>query len=274
MIEKSNPLSRNRSEFISTHSQGGKANLGIGDIFDALPFYVLLIDEDHSILEANRAVLEQFGVKREDILGKYCPMVIHGLDHPFPGCPLEEAVQKNKPVERELFDQQSGRWVISGVYPIKGLTNDNKRVFLHTATDITERKHAQEELEISHQQLRALSAHLESVREEEKRKIARDLHDETSQLLSSLHAHLEAAIATLPEDAKRSAILLRKAQNLTTTVLDEIHELIYELRPATLDGLGLISAISSIGDSLLKPSGIKISMEITGKEKRLALRRR
>ena len=105
-------------------------------------------------------------------------------------------------------------------------------------------------------------------------KIARDLHDETSQLLSSLHAHLEAAIDTLPKTPRGQQALLKKAQNLSTTILDEIHELIYELRPATLDGLGLVAAVSSLGDSRLKASGAKISIKITGKERRLLSHRR
>jgi PAS domain S-box-containing protein len=269
MIEKENSLSGKSTITGTTRDLDCKANFNIQSIINALPFYVLLVDENHHILEANSAVYMQFGLKREDILGKYCPMVIHGLNHPFPGCPLEEAAQQNQPVERELFDQQSRRWVTSAVYPLKGVTYGNKKVFLHTVVDITERKQAQEELKISHEQLRTISAHLESVREEEKRKIARDLHDETSQLLSSLHAHLEAAVNTLPEDAKKSAALLKKAQNLSTTILDEIHELIYELRPAILDGLGLVAAVSSLGDSRLKAVGAKLNIKITGKERRL-----
>jgi PAS domain S-box-containing protein len=270
MMEKESPLFGKSEGLDLTQTLNSKSALGIRDILDSLPFYVLLVDENHYILEANNAVYAQFGVKREDILGKYCPMVIHGLNHPFPGCPLEESAQKNQPVVRELFDQQSGRWVTSAVYPIRGVTTDNRRVFLHTVIDITERKQAQEELRITHEQLRALSAHLESVREEEKMKIARDLHDETSQLLSSLHAYLEAAIVALPQDANRSEALLKKAQNMSTTILDEIRELIYELRPATLDGLGLVAAVSSLGDSRLKSSGVKISIKITGKERRLS----
>ncbi len=82
-------------------------------------------------------------------------------------------------------------------------------------TDVTERKQAQEQLRTSHEQLRSLSAHLESVREEEKRKIARDLHDETSQVLASLNAHLEAAVGTLPTGANETRAILRKAQTLS-----------------------------------------------------------
>ena len=100
MMEKESPLFGNSAELDLTYALGNKSDLDIRDIFDALPFYVLLVDENHYILEANSAVYEQFGVKREDILGKYCPMVIHGLNHPFPGCPLEEAAKINQAVER------------------------------------------------------------------------------------------------------------------------------------------------------------------------------
>ena len=85
------------------------------------------------------------------------------------------------------------------------------------------------------------------MREEEKRKIARDLHDETSQVLASLSAHLEAAIETLPAGANKTRAILRKAQTLSITILDELHKLIYELRPSLLDELGLVAAIEFIG---------------------------
>ena len=88
MMEKESPLFGKSAGLDLTQTLNSKSALGIRDILDSLPFYVLLVDENHYILEANSAVYAQFGVKREDILGKYCPMVIHGLNHPFPGCPL------------------------------------------------------------------------------------------------------------------------------------------------------------------------------------------
>ena len=243
--------------------------INILDVLDAFPFYVMLVDEDHYILEANRAVYNHLGVKREDVLGHYCPKVIHGLNKPFPGCPLEASAESNQALERELQDPETGYWVVSAIYPTNILTANKKRVFLHMVTDVTERKQAQEQLKISHAQLRSLSAYLESVREDEKRHIARDLHDETSQLLASLHIHLEAAIGSLPEGAKKSEILLRKAQTLSTTILDEIHKLIYELRPADLDELGLVPALRSLIETSLKETGIKVSMRTSGKLRRL-----
>ena len=101
----------------------------IVDLLDDLPFYVILIDAKRHIVMANKAVSLYLQRDPKDIIGQYCPKVVHGLDEPFPGCPLEEAVKKGHPVEREFFDPRSGRWVLSRVYPTKYRTQDNRTVF-------------------------------------------------------------------------------------------------------------------------------------------------
>jgi len=239
------------------------------DILDAIPFYVLLVDSDHYIIEANKAVKTHLGIEREEIIGKYCPLVIHGIQEPYAGCPLEEAVERNSAVEKELYDKKTGRWVISAIYPTRAVSSGGKRIYLHMVTDITERKVAQEQLKNSREQLRGLSAYLETVREEEKRTIARDLHDETSQVLASLHAYLEAAIGNLPSNATRSKELLEKARNLSTTILDGVHELIYQLRPVMLDELGLVDAIKALMESSLEVSGVNVSLKVIGEVRRM-----
>jgi len=269
VVEQKDSTLRPGVEKSAIRGTDAKTRLDILDILDAFPFYVLLVDKDHYILEANSAVYTYLGVKREDILGKYCPMIIHGLPKPFEGCPLEEAAEKNQAIERELFDPKSGHWIVSAVYPTGVLTRDGKRIFLHMVTDVTARKKAQEQLRTSLEQLRSLSAHLESVREEEKRKIARDLHDETSQLLTSLTAYLEAAIETLSTGANGTRALLEKAQALCINIFDELHKLINELRPSSLDRFGLTAAIRSLIDSHLKVVGVKVSFKTTGKVRRL-----
>jgi PAS domain S-box-containing protein len=241
----------------------------VRNIIDSLPFYVILIDRNHNIIEANSAVFEQLGIKREEIIGQYCPKVIHGVDGTFPGCPLEEAVTTNKTVEKELFDKGSGRWLVSAIYTTKLLSNEGEKIYLHVVHDITDRKLAQEQLKESHKQLRQLSAHLEYVREQEKKHIARELHDDTSQLLSSLSAHIESAIGNLPPRALKSKEIMRKTQLISNMILDEIHKLIYDLRPVTLDSLGLIAAVNSLIDSHLRIDGLKIDYQIKGEIQRM-----
>jgi len=114
-------------------------------IIDSLPFYVILVDERHYILQTNRAVQEHLGVNREEIIGQYCPKAIHGIEGPFYGCPLEESVETGRPVEREVLDKESGRWLNSAIYPTEMLTEDGRQIFFHMVTDISD--HKQEKIE-------------------------------------------------------------------------------------------------------------------------------
>ncbi len=261
------------SKPVSVKSKSGGPDaenlVGISDLLDALPFYALLVDETHHILRANKRVRADLGVEPEDIIGEYCPRAIHGIDHPFEGCPLEEAAERNEAVEREVFDKKKKRWLLSAIYPTKALTPQRQRVFFHMVTDITDRKQAEEKLKASHTKLRRLSADLESLREEERKKIGRDLHDETSQLLASLSAHLEAAISMLTDKEDRLRAILRNAQSLSVNIIEQLQRIIYELRPLVLDDLGLVSAISWLIDTNLKTAGIKVKFTVTGGARRL-----
>ncbi len=114
-------------------------------IFDSLPFYAMFVDEDHGIIFANKKIENDLKIDLKESLGKYCPEVIHGLKEPFPGCPLEESVKKGYvPSETEFFDEKFNRWMFSAVYPTEMRTKDGKRVFIHFAYDITEKKKLEE----------------------------------------------------------------------------------------------------------------------------------
>ncbi len=244
--------------------------LDILDILDSLPFYVLLVDEEHYILEANRAVQTQLGVEHKDIIGKYCPKAIHDIDEPFPGCPLEEAVEKGQAVEREVLDEKSGRWLRSAIYPTRGWTRDGKRIFFHMVTDITDRKQAEEQISSLLEQFQSLAAHLESVREEERKKLARDLHDDTCQALASLNAYIETALSTLPASVNNTKSILRKAGAISINILDDINKLIYELRPTLLDDFGLVAATRWFVKNTLKgQQSINGTIKIIGRQRRL-----
>jgi len=115
-------------------------------VLDALPFFALLVDAQHTILQANAAFEKNFGVTPASLAGKYCPNAIHGLDHPFPGCPLEEACSSGCSKERVLFDAEHGIWMKSSVYPTTTSTPEGHRIFVHLSEDVTELQGAKEEL--------------------------------------------------------------------------------------------------------------------------------
>lgn len=117
-----------------------RAKAHIQIMLDALPSYVMLIDEEHHILLANKATYNAVGLQADEIIGKFCPRVIHGLDEPFPGCPLEEAVKTKGSVIREFYDPHPKLWMETEVYPTSFYTADGHTVFFHAAREIGEKK--------------------------------------------------------------------------------------------------------------------------------------
>jgi PAS domain S-box-containing protein len=115
-------------------------------LLDVIPFYVMLVDAEHKILLANKALRNDLGVDREKVIGGYCPRVVHGIEEPYPGCPLEQALEEGRSVEREFFNSETGRWVSSAVYPTGRNTKEGKKIFVHFVSDITERKLAEEKV--------------------------------------------------------------------------------------------------------------------------------
>jgi putative nucleotidyltransferase with HDIG domain len=116
---------------------------------DALPNYVLMIDEEHRILFANKAVLKDLNKDLSEIIDGYCPKIIHNKEGPVDECPLEDAVRLGKSVTKEFFDDHSKKWPSSSIFSTEMKTEDGKMIYFHTVNDITERIVAEQELKLS-----------------------------------------------------------------------------------------------------------------------------
>ncbi|MBI4525047.1 MAG: HAMP domain-containing protein [Deltaproteobacteria bacterium] len=104
------------------------------------------------------------------------------------------------------------------------------------------------------------------VQEEERKRIARELHDETSQDLAALLLSIETTAESAPEELKKKLTHMKAMADRT---LDSIHRLILDLRPSVLDDLGLTSAIRWVAESRLEPLGIDLTFKVLGTERRL-----
>ncbi|MCI0663137.1 MAG: PAS domain S-box protein [Acidobacteria bacterium] len=128
--------------------------------------------------------------------------------------------------------------------------------------DITERKRADDQLRDSRQQMRALAARIQSMREEERASIAREIHDTLGQSLTSIKIDLSWIAKKLPEDADeavREKLMerFRAALNLVEETLIAVKNLSAELRPRVLDTFGLSAAIEWQCSEFEKRTGIK-----------------
>ncbi len=105
-----------------------------------------------------------------------------------------------------------------------------------------------------------------SAQEEERKRIARELHDETSQSLAGMVMRLEAAAAIPAEEIKDR---LTAVKSLALTTIDNVHKIIFDLRPSALDDLGLLSALRWYAENRLGDLGIKVRLEVGGEERKL-----
>lgn len=115
--------------------------------------------------------------------------------------------------------------------------------------------HMLDELEVQRDQLRSLSSRTLSAQEEERKRIARDLHDGVAQQLTALMLKLRA-----PQGANALAIADLRAD--LGAMLEEVRRLARELRPSVLDDLGLADAIASHIDDLRASHGVDISLSV------------
>ena len=109
-----------------------------------------------------------------------------------------------------------------------------------------------------------------TAQEDERRRVARELHDVTSQALTTLAVRLEAAMATPLAAGDRLESRLRDLRPLLDQTSKEVHRLIYDLRPSLLDDLGLAAAVRSCAHNALDGAGIEVHVEVVGRERRLA----
>ena len=114
-----------------------------------------------------------------------------------------------------------------------------------------------------------LMAKLITAQEEERKRIARDLHDQLGQALSAMTMGMEAAEHALPPQLAGLRERLLHAKSLATRALEQTHALILDLRPIVLDDLGLIAAIRSYAEEHLVPRGVESQVTVQGAPRRL-----
>jgi len=129
--------------------------------------------------------------------------------------------------------------------------------------DVTDRIRAAEELEQSRAELRALAIRLQAIREEERTRIAREIHDELGQALTALKLDLAWMGSNRPRGARASGPIGMIDSSITARIDDTmqiVRRIASELRPSVLDQLGLEAAIETLVQETTQRTGIAITL--------------
>jgi PAS domain S-box-containing protein len=125
--------------------------------------------------------------------------------------------------------------------------------------DVTERKRAEA-------QLRNLATRLEAIREEERTRIAREIHDQLGQALTALKMDLAWLAKKLPTRSAALRPKLRDMEGVIDATMDAMHRIVAELRPGVLDDLGLPAAIRWLATDFQERTHIRCAVSVTGVE--------
>ncbi|MCX5820214.1 MAG: PAS domain-containing sensor histidine kinase [Deltaproteobacteria bacterium] len=226
-------------------------------ILDAIPHAVIGL-HNRVFNFANNAVKAVFGWRPEELIGKNV-RIFYRTDGEY-----EE-------IARRFYTALESRRTYSTEFPCRrkdgvdiicmvrasriGETLRERRIVV-TYEDITERIQAEKELEHSRQELRNLSTHQQTVREEERTRIAREIHDELGQTLTALKMDLAWLKNRLPAGMKPLHAKMQQMSKLADATIESVHRIATELRPGLLDDLGLAAAIEWQAADFQNRSGI------------------
>ncbi len=121
---------------------------------------------------------------------------------------------------------------------------------------------AQERLHTLHAQRGELLNRIMLVQEEERRRVAREIHDELGQLLTGLSLNLSACREAVPEEFPQVRGHLTHINGLVQQTIEQAHRIIVDLRPIALDDYGLVPALKEELHKRLDPLGIAVSMDV------------
>jgi len=154
------------------------------------------------------------------------------------------------------------RWFYSRDIVFKRTSDGLLKLILGISQDVTERKVVEQELKNSREQLRILLAHLQSVREDERTRISREIHDELGQSLTALKIDLSWLLKRLNREQKPLVEKAELMSNLIDMNIQTVKRISAELRPGLLDDLGLPAAFEWQAEDFQKRTGIHCEVRI------------
>ncbi|KAF0250418.1 MAG: putative hybrid sensor histidine kinase [bacterium] len=248
---------------------------------------VITVDKEGTIVLINQAAEQIIGVNQEETINKPFNKILKLVsesDRKTRRNTINRALKTGKRIEHttaSILITKDGqeRIVSESALPIFD-TDSNLIGVVLVFRDITEKRKIEEklmheqaaravaklvelELEKSNLQLQALSAYVLKAQEEERIRLARELHDELGQALTSIRLGLELATASLPETHtnKTNKILNDLCAYVETTAKD-VQRVARDLRPSVLDDFGLAAALEAYADAYAKRTGIRVTLSL------------
>ena len=227
---------------------------------------IFMQDRNGIITYVNEKFLDMVGYKKDEVLG-------HNSSE-FLGERLLKENKRQKPEHWEPFEfewrRKDGRKIFTILSP-KPICDEKGKLkgSVSVLTDITDRREVEQKLDQSREQLRKLSQYLQSVREKESKRIAREIHDELGQKLTALKMDLSWMSSRIPYKTEEQKTFHQKTKSMSELIDDTIQtvqKISAELRPGLLDDLGLVPAIEWLTQDFQERTNIQCRMRVNCNE--------
>lgn len=244
------------------------------EIVENIDEVIFSLDAEGKLIYASPAMEHYFGPGFESRLGVHFSSFVHPDDHGMIAERFDEQRRGiSTPFEcRFVVREGQVRWGI--VHPVPVFHRGGFTGIRGSVLDITERKEAEMRSLQLGEQLRALAAGLQTAREEERILVAREIHDELGQGLTTLKLGIALVRRSLLEHSTSKKILteINELQELSRSVdglVNSVRRISTSLRPEVLDELGLAEAIKWYSEQISRQSKIKCSVRISTQKIRL-----
>lgn len=239
-----------------------RLNAIIGSAMDA----IITVDGQQNIVLFNAAAEKIFRCPSEEALGSALDRFIPARYREVHRDHIERFGEKGVTMRR-----MGENIVLAGLradgeeFPIDASISQvavgGRRFYTVILRDITERQKAAAQLDASHRELRELYGVMHEVREAERIRIARELHDELAQWLTALKMDVSWIAARLPKELTRLVEKTTKMKEVVDTTVAAVRRIASDLRPVMIDDLGLVPAIEHLLHDFSQRTGILVSLD-------------
>ena len=259
---------RDISERVAAETQLSRGEARLRGILDSAMDAIITVDEGQRIVLFNNAAETMFACRREEALGAPLTWFIperFRRDH---------AAQVKRFGETGVTSRRMGRArVVMGQrrtgeeFPIDAsisqLVEGGARLYTVILRDVSELYRAEAEVRRSKDELRELASASVSAREQEKTRIAREIHDELGQSMTTLKMDISLIRVTAPGAGPDLYARLDKMERQIDGTIAAMRRIAADLRPLTLDDLGLVVAIESLVNTFTLATGIPCELAVS-----------
>jgi len=234
------------------------------DLVNLLPQTVYEMDLKGNLKFTNKYGMQSFGYSQEDIKkGVNFLQLFVRSERKRVRENIQSILKGNSTSGNEYMSLRKDSTTFQSLFYSNPIIENNKPTGLRgVVIDITDRKKAERDCKDSCDQLRCLATHLQTVREEERLIMAREIHDELGQALTALKMDLIWMKKRLTPEHDKQTEKVNSMSNLVDTTIQTVRRISTELRPGLIDDLGLQAAMEWYCGEFQNRTGIKCNLDL------------